>query len=231
MAGKVTKIGSKTFATKKELQDYLQGVLYSVRKGDPLTGITLKVVDTVFRNHPNHEDKTQGQSYKIAARTSSGPLKQYREFYIIREDGTETDFSYKTALAGKTCKITHIKHALRCIVQQQQWDAKTEYFEKHQDNKGYVVCPVTNLKVKYKESHVDHYPIKFETIVANWFNENGMSSANFEIEDGGDNAICMVVSDKVLERSFYNYHEKHAKYRIVLAKANLQAPQGKREVF
>ena len=231
MAGKVTKIGSKTFATKKDLQDYVQGVLYSVRKGDPLTGIALKVVDTVFRNHPNHEDKTQGQSYKIAARTSSGPLKQYREFYIIREDGTETDFSYKTALAGKTCKITHIKHALRCIVQQQQWDAKTEYFEKYQDNKGYVVCPVTNLKVKYKESHVDHYPIKFETIVANWFKENNLTSTTFDLQDGGDNAICMVVSDKALENSFYDYHETNAKYRVILAKANLQAPQGKREVF
>lgn len=231
MAGKVTKIGSKTFATKKELQDYVQGVLYSVRKGDPLTGIALKVVDTVFRNHPNHEDKTQGQSYKIAARTSSGPLKQYREFYIIREDGTETDFSYKTALAGKTCKITHIKHALRCIVQQQQWDAKTEYFEKYQDNKGYVVCPVTNLKVKYKESHVDHYPIKFETIVANWFKENNLTSTTFGLQDGGDNAMCMVVSDKALENSFYDYHETNAKYRVILAKANLQAPQGKREVF
>ena len=231
MAGKVTKIGSKTFATKKELQDYVQGVLYSVRKGDPLTGIALKVVDTVFRNHPNHEDKTQGQSYKIAARTSSGPLKQYREFYIIREDGTETDFSYKTALAGKTCKITHIKHALRCIVQQQQWDAKTEYFEKYQDNKGYVVCPVTNLKVKYKESHVDHYPIKFETIVANWFKENNLTSTTLGLQDGGDNAMCMVVSDKALENSFYDYHETNAKYRVILAKANLQAPQGKREVF
>ena len=231
MAGKVTKIGSKTFATKQELKDYVKGVLYRVKKGEPLTGINRKVVDTIFRNHPNYEHKTQEQLYEIAARTSSGPNKQYREFYIIREDGTKTDFSYTVALSGKTCRITSIKHTLRNTVQQQIWDAKVDYFEKNQDSKGYVVCPVTSLKMKYKESHIDHYPVKFEAIVANWFSANGLSSATFALTDGGDNEICMVVTDKELERSFYEYHKEHAKYRIVLAKVNLQAPQGTRKVF
>lgn len=231
MAGKVTKIGSKTFATKQELKDYVKGVLYRVKKGEPLTGINRKVVDTIFRNHPNYEYKTQEQLYEIAARTSSGPNKQYLEFYIIREDGTETDFSYTAALSGKTCRITSIKQALRNTVQQQIWDAKVDYFEKNQDSKGYVVCPVTNLKMKYKESHADHYPVKFEAIVANWLSANGLSSATFAVTDGDDNSICMVVTDKELERSFYEYHKEHAKYRIVLAKVNLQAPQGTRKVF
>ena len=228
---KQTKIGSKVFETKKELKEYVQSTMYKVKKREPLKGILLKVVDTVFRNHPNYDEKVKGQTYDIAVRESSGPNKKYREFYIIREDGTETDFSYTVALSGRSSKISDIKYALRQVILQQQWDAKTDYFEKHQDSKGYVVCPVTNLKIKYKEAHVDHHPVKFETIVANWFKVNELSSETFELEDGGDNSICDVVKDKELERSFYDYHKEHAEYRVVLAKANLQAPQGVREVF
>ena len=33
---------------------------------------------------------------------------------------------------------------------------------------------MTGLKIKYKDAHVDHYPVKFETIVANWFKENNI---------------------------------------------------------
>ena len=226
-----TVIGSKVFNTKKELKEYVQGLMYKVKKGEPLKGIQLKVVDTIFRNHPDYEQKTKGMVYQIAVRTSSGPNKKYREFYIIREDDTETDFSYISALSGKSSKISDIKCTLRQVILQQQWDAKTEHFEKHQDRSGYVTCPVTRLKMKYKEAHIDHYPVKFETIVENWFKESGLASETFDLEDGGDNSICDVVKDKSLEKSFYDYHLKHAQYRVVLAKVNLQSPQGKRTMF
>lgn len=114
---------------------------------------------------------------------------------------------------------------------QQQWDAKTKYFEENQDSKGYVLCQVTGLKIKYKEAHVDRYPVKFETIVANWFKENNLTSDSFELEDGGDDTMCDLIKDKDLEKSFYEYHLNNATYRIVLPKVNLQAPQGKQEVF
>ena len=228
---KQTKIGSKVFETKKELKEYVQYILYKSKKGEPLNGIHLKVVDSVFRNHESYEDKVAGQDYKISVRTSSGVNKKYREFYIIREDWSETDFSYVKALAGKSCKISDIKRTLRQVVLQQQWDAKTKYFEENQDSLGNIVCAVTGLKMKYKESHIDHYPVKFETIVANWFKENQLTSETFELEDGGDNSVHDLVKDKELEKSFYDYHMKNAKYRVVLSKVNLQSKQGKREVF
>ena len=231
MATNEIKIGSKTFATKQELKTYVQGVLNTTTKGVLLTGLRFKVVDWVFRNHPSYEDKVNGQDYSISVRTSSGPKKTNKEFYIIREDGSETEFSYVKAITGKRSKITDIKHTLRHLVMQQQWDFKKKYFEENQDSKGCVVCPITNLKMKYKESHLDHFPIKFETIVANWFKENNLTSETFELEDGGDNSVCMIVKDKALEQSFIAYHEQNVQYRVVLAKVNLQAPQGKREVF
>lgn len=225
------KIGSKEFKTKKALKEYVQAQMYKVKKGEPLKGIHLKVVDYIFRQHENYEEKIKDMDYTISVRTSSGMNKQYREHYIIREDGTETDFSYVKAIAGKTCKISDIKRALRAVILPQQFAAKNNYFEKHQDSQGYVVCPVTNLKVKKKETHTDHFPVKFEKIVADWFADRSLNSESFVLLDGGDNSVNMLVEDKVLEEDFCKYHETHAQYRIVLAKVNLQAARGKREEF
>lgn len=48
-----TVIGSKVFNTKKALKEYVRDVMYQVKKGEPLDGIRLKVVDHVFRKHPD----------------------------------------------------------------------------------------------------------------------------------------------------------------------------------
>ena len=225
------KIGSKTFKSKNAIKEYLQEQMYRVKKGVPLTGVLFKVADYAFQMHENYDDKVRGMDYQIAVRTSSGLSKKYREYYIIRADGSEVEFSYKKALDGKGNKISVIKGVLRAVVMLQQLEAKNKYFAEHQDSKGYIKCAVTGLKAKHTEIHCDHYPVKFETIVANWFRERGLSSETFSIIDGGDDVLWNLVEDKELEKDFFNYHLEHATYRFVLAKVNLQAPRGVPEKF
>lgn len=216
---------------KNAISEYVQYQMYKAHKGVPLTGILFKVVDYVFRLHDQYEEKTRCMNYQIAVRTSSGLSKKYREYYIIRDDGSEVEFSYKKDLKGKGGKISQIKRALRAAVMPQQLEAKNTYFARNQDSRGYVKCEVTGLKMKHTESHVDHYPIKFETIVADWFEERGFSSETFHVIGAGDDSLWERVEDPNLEKDFCSYHKSRAKYRIVLAKVNLQAPQGTPKKF
>lgn len=224
------RAGGKNFQTKLKLRNFCGYILNNAPMNEPLYGDWLAVMDDVLRNHPCYEQIAMGQTYKIMTRRC--PINpRNRQFYIEREDGSDTDFSYYKAIKGSQSKISLIKQALRQSVMDQVKEYKTEYFRQHQDHLGYVVCEETGLKIKMKNSHVDHIGKKFEQIVKDFFDMKGISSEDITLHRGGDNTTCWRFDDMKLYNEFIEYHEKEAKYRVVLDKVNLQKPQGSRAVF
>jgi hypothetical protein len=91
-------------------------------------------------------------------------------FWLERDDGTTTDFSYKSCVNAKGKSLyQEFAEACRQAVQTYLDAAKREHFEKHGNAEGKVPCEVTGELVAPYESHLDHKkPMTFQVIVATY---------------------------------------------------------------
>ena len=141
------KAGGKTFKTKTTLENYCKFVLNNAEIGSYLEGEWELVVTDVLKMHEDFLIKTNGgEGFKVGVRKCFINPRN-RQFFILRSDGTDTDFSYRKALSPKS-KASYVKETLRALIKEQTNAFKDKYFEENQDSKGYVVCPETGLKLR-----------------------------------------------------------------------------------
>lgn len=222
-------VGNKNFKSKTTLTAYCKFVLNNAKIGECLRGEWFDVIDGVFRMHSGYERKIKGCEYEIKVRKCN-INRNNRQFFIVRGDKTTTDFSFYKAISQSTDKITKIKSTLRFAVSDQVKNFKEGYFK---DNAvgGYVKCPETNLKIRMKDSHLDHHPKSFDDIVKDWSEKFSVSSVDIELDYPKDDENCWPFKDKNLLKSFVDFHKVFAEYRVVLDKVNLQKPKGRRVTF
>lgn len=223
------KAGGKNFKNKTTLTAYCKFVMNNQEKDTLLSGEWEAVMCDVLRMHEDFEEKTKGGPFKIGVRACFINPRN-RQFYILRQDGTDTDFSYLKAITSKS-KLSYVKETLRDAIKEQTTSYKENYFKENADNKGYVLCPETGLKIKKKESHIDHFPVQFDTIIKNWAKMQGIKSKDIALVRPPDNSTVWGMEDKGLLQSFIDYHGSVAQYRIVLNKVNLQRGKAERAKF
>lgn len=223
------EVAGKQFKTKTTLTNYCKFVLNNAELGLPLTGDWFDVIDGILRMHESYSEKTKGPGYSIGVRKC--PINpRNRQFFILRADGTDTDFSYMKAITPKK-KSSYVKETLRAAIKDQVMEWKDNYFRENADRLGYVICPETKLKVKKKNSHIDHYPKQFDEIVKEWIDMYKLNSEEIVLLSNGDNSTAWDMEDKSLLESFIRYHKEQATYRIVLDKVNLQRSKSKSYKF
>lgn len=223
------KVGNKNFKTKTTLTNYCKFILNNADVNSILEGECLDVLKDVVVMHDRFEEKVKGLDYTVGVRACTVNPRN-RQFYILRSDGTDTDFSYYKAI-GSSSKLRRIKEALRESIREQMITYKDSYFELHSDSKGYVVCPETELKMKRKDSHLDHYPRQFEEILKDWADTYSIKSDDLVIYPAGDNTNGWLFEDQNILKSFVEFHEDAAEYRVVLNKVNLQRKRSPKVVF
>ena len=214
------------FKTKTEVISYLSDVLRSYKSGDVLSGKPFNIADGVFRLHPRYKEKTKGRSYKIEI-AECHVNKKNNKFMVAYCDGEFSDFSFHKALSYPSIE-TRVKAALRRHVDYQTIKYKEDYFASNKDSKGFILCQATNLKIKIKECHLDHYPMQFEEIVFNWISNSSLDFHDIELVYYGDDCETLILKDECLIQSFADYHKEVASYRLVLAKVNLQREKFKK---
>lgn len=224
------KAGGKNFKAKTTLQAYCKYVLNNAKLNTLLEGEWEAVLIDVLKMHACYDGKTKGQSYKIGVRTCNINPRN-RQFFILREDGSDTDFSYYKAISESKTNMARIKEILRASIKDQTVAYKMEYFIKNEDSRGFVLCEETGLKLKMKDSHIDHYPKQFDEIVQEWADKYNVVSEDVKLIPPGDNATVWGMADNKLLLSFQEYHLSQARYRIVLNKVNLQRKKSKRSTF
>ncbi len=217
--------GGVKFKTKAEIISYVRKILHSQPLDKYLTGKKLDVVDAILKNHDNYEQKVGCGKYKIGVQQCEINPRNLH-FYIKREDGTTTDFSYYKAISP-VGKESRVKEALRHIVREDTMWYKINYFRQNADRLGKVKCAETGLKIDKKSSNVDHYPVQFDEIVYDWFIINRLSLKDIELKDDGDNTLIEELVDEEMADAFRRYHKEVATYRVVLDKVNQQRPRAK----
>lgn len=139
-------------------------------------------------------------------------------FWVVRIDGSETDFSFKTAVSGlPKSSDAELVEACRECVYELLAESKVGYFKAATAQARQVVCEVSGEPVTAYDARLDYAPMEFRDLV--WA---------FRINEGWDERIPPGVlsapADSQLITQFVDidamarfraFHSKHAQLRVV----------------
>jgi hypothetical protein len=103
------------FKSRAALERYIKALLIEVPAGAELTGEAEEIVTDLINHHPKAAEKTGAGIKKIVVRPDQ-IWKKNKQFWIVRQDGTEIDFSYRKCLHGEMSRIDLFRAACRAAV-------------------------------------------------------------------------------------------------------------------
>jgi hypothetical protein len=198
-----------------------RAMLGRYRNGDTINEQDFQFLLNLLQRHPEARDKIGcGVKRFFKARVIS---KGTDCFWLEREDGTSTDFSFKSCVAGKGKSLDQeFAEACREAVQPELDAAKKAHFQQHGNADGKVPCEVSGELVAIYESHLDHKkPMTFEVIVKTFIAANKLTITRGMLSIPTDAQYVTIFVDEEIRRRFIDYHRSVCALRIVAAKANL----------
>lgn len=197
---------------KKKSKEWCQGILH----GTPLLESVNFDGECYLRNliqlHPEAEQKIGCGIHHFVVRPNE---YKGRTFWIVRIDGSETDFSF-TRCISDVKPMTDFAKACRTAVTQEILDFKNMTF----DICEFVVCPISGERITRDSCHVDHtLPTTFKWIVDEF--AKTLSDHISEVEETKDGEVVTRFRDEHVAEAFRAFHRKHAKLRVVSIRSNL----------
>lgn len=214
---KITQfVNGHKFDTKMALKEYVQDILNSYPHRKPLSKEHFDFMLEILDRHPNSLEKV-GLGVKFMDIRENGYGKNSRGFWIVRNDDTETDFSYLKCLNPPTGHNI-FSSACRKIVRPEIDRFRDRFFEQART----PTCPITGKNVSPKSCHVDHAPpLTFARIVSGF-----ISLYNVNVDDPSifnpseDGVIGNNLSNKMMIRDFVTFHNCFASLRVTSIEAN-----------
>jgi hypothetical protein len=207
-------IAGRAFTTKKAVIGECQRILYAHPAGTAIAGDDLPFLVDLIGRHPHAVAKIGAGIDRIEVRVNP-VFSHQRGFWIVRVDGTVTDFSFLKCLAPEDHR-RDVLHALRLAVVDQILAFKARAFAA-----GDVLrCPVTGDRVTESTCHVDHAPPTFEELAALFAASEGGWQA-IALAGDRDRMIGARLADDTQAGRWRAYHQERARLRIVTRLANL----------
>lgn len=175
--------------------------------------------------------KGGGQIGYFERRLNTGTGWSNSGLWVVRRDGSETDFSYIHAVKGKVgersadfCGACREAVALDIVL------AKKRFFKDFGDSQGRVACELTGTLVTSDEAHLDHAWPYFSHMVSGFRAARGWAA---DIPEGvvsapADGQTVPTFIDEGISNAFRDYHHSQAILRILSKKANLQTASNAR---
>jgi len=213
-------IGGLEFKTKKAAKEYFKRMLAKYRDGDMVSDEDSVYLDKLIERHP-----------EAAQKIGVGIKKFYRQitdegtscFWLERNDGSKTEFSYLTCVDAKGKSLyQEFAEACRECVKKDLIETKKEYFGKHAEPGGRVSCDITGEMIKFDESHLDHKkPMTFQVIVRTFIAAHSITLSRNVLTEPRDQQFTTAFTDKDLSEKFRDYHHNVAQLRVIKSKLNL----------
>jgi hypothetical protein len=209
------------FDSKSSAKKFFKAMKDGYRNEDTINAEDSLLLRGLLERHPEAHQKFGCGIKRFFKRKSD---KGTDCFWIEREDGTQTDFSYRDCVDAKgKSLLQEFAEACREAVQPQLDEAKREHFRKFGDADGKVRCEVTDKMVAHYESHLDHKPpMTFQMIVTTFIAANKIEINRDMLSAPADAQFVTTLIDIDLTQRFIEYHTKVAHLRIVAKKENLR---------
>lgn len=209
-------ISGETFTTKEALRDRIRGIVAAYSDEQELSVTDLTFTLAVLDRHPQAETKVGCGVASMTVRTNP-VYRSNRGFYLIRVDGTGTDWSWTECL-NPTPHPRKVIRAMRVLVEPQTLAFKHAFFAK-----GPQVCELTGALITFVGSHVDHIPpLTFEKLVADFLEEYRLDIGAIPLRDElADNNYVDAIDDDFIAVRWIEYHRSHAALRVVSRLGNL----------
>ncbi|WP_108523168.1 DUF3223 domain-containing protein [Bradyrhizobium algeriense] len=152
-------------------------------------------------------------------------------FWVRRTDGTDTDFSYISAVKGEPkSNAQEFYDACRGAVAADLLTAKKRHFEIYADNAGRVPCDLSSELISFADAHLDHaYPTFGQLVVSfraarGW--QHGVPAG--VLSSPADAQTTTSFLDASAAEAFRQFHRGAATLRIVSRARNLAMSAGQR---
>ena len=203
--------------TKKGHIQTCQFIRDQYKDGEFLKGADIGAMVYYLKKHRWYDQKTGGQEYRIFVGTNY--KYNTRGFFIERDDGSRTDFSfYECIYPTKIYRQDFVK-AARTAIEQDIIDFRNEYFS----FSDVLRCPLCQEEMNKTHSHIDHYPVKFKDLLNNFIKVNDIKDFKELTEpENWDNVIGVEITNIDIKNKWIAYHKKYAKLRVLCPECNLK---------
>lgn len=203
-------LGERFFPSKAVLLEFLQSLWEESPVGEPLNPDDAMVVSDLLALHPRAEDKIGcGVKYLYVGISPDG---SNRCFYVMRLDGTSTDFGTKKCFDGDS-HVAMFKSACRAAVGQQIQDFKRDFLA---SPKGRELVAAGEL------IHIDHASPTFDHLVGRFYESLGIPVREIRFNGIGDeNSSSVTFQEPQLSSRFADFHRRYAALEGVTKRHNL----------
>lgn len=211
-------VNGKLFETKDMLKKHIQGIMGKYEDRARLSEDDFDFMVDLLQRHENPEIKIGvGIDYMyVTTNTTYGGRN--REFWLVRIDGSQTDFSFMKCLKHES-RLQKFKKACRNAVAPTINEFKIECFLEGPS----LCCPLSGEVMTLDNNcHVDHEaPNTFDVIVSDFITSTLVNVDEVELLTGEDGRVTVDFVDKVLEQKFVEFHNERAKLRLLSRLGNL----------
>jgi hypothetical protein len=236
---KPVAIGSRSFRTQSSALEHFKALLHRYKDGQCISdqGDHADLVALIERYDPvldavGEPTKGDGQIAHFERRLNTGIGWSSSGFWVVRQDGTATDFSYIDAVKGQPKgRSKDFYGACRQAVALDLIQAKKQAFAQYGNDQGRVGCELTGVMVTIDNAHLDHAWPNFSLLVSGFRAARGWSRdiPDGVVSDPTDGQVTPTFVDDSVAEAFRAYHHDQAILRILSATANLQtASQARR---
>jgi len=222
--GNPIDLGIIQFDTQASCREHFKKMLWNYKLYEQLNETDQALLGRLLLRHPESKEKIgSGIVHFFVAPPPESPSD--RCFWLKRADETITDFSYIQCVSGKARPHKQqVMSALRKVVAEDIYDAKSKVFNKLKNEEGKIICPLTGEWLSWSEIHADHQPpMTFEVIVHTFMQVNRLDWEDIELVPQRDKQSIVRIVNKPLVEDFKDFHNRVAdgNIRLISAKKNL----------
>lgn len=213
-------VNGQLFKTKEQLREHIRGIRDGYIDGRYLNEDNFEFMLDLLNRHEAAEIKIGCGVASMYVKTNE-VFKRNREFWLVRLDGSEADFSFEICLKHET-KLQKFKNACRTAVADIVVNFKRDFFDRVGEP---AICPVTGEQMTLRHnSHVDHtLPETFDKIVQDFNDLHNLVVDDVDLLTAEDGRVRNEMADKHLEATFIQFHNQKANLRVISKRANLSS--------
>lgn len=175
----------------------------------------LLFLNSLIQKHPDAENKIGCGVARFEVRQNPIFANQ-NTLYLIRIDGTETDFSFRICVSGKhTTAWIDFCAAARFAIADQILVYKVMRFTSIDS----PVCWITGEELNPDNCHVDHV-ISFNSLIRRFVDEFTVDHVG-AIRKSGDGDVVPQFADEAVRTNWQEFHRANAVLNLATAKANM----------